>query len=396
MFVCQRDFGSPAERTALRFARGLCALGHSVLVMFTGDEQSAEREGALAVEGLSVHRYGFAAGRLRATDLAIGRRFTPALVHAWSAGTATMAAAVRISEAVGAPLFVHFEEDEWESGAAPPGASLLTRGGRLARRVLSVLDPSLSQQSTWLSRMEAAQRAVALDAPTPALAKEVDLRMRRACALLPVGLHEVRGVPGNAAGDGRAPVVLLCGPARTVDLPNLLLGLRALALLAERGAQLRAVHAGWPADELSPSALCAEAGLAPEAIRWLPRLPGPALASLIREATVLVEPGGPTEANRLRLPPALPEELASGIPTIVFSAGIGELLDDRQEALLTHTGEPGELADRIEEALQDAELRRRLAHGGPRAAARLFDPRRSAEALARHYAEGLARALPVP
>jgi glycosyltransferase involved in cell wall biosynthesis len=100
---------------------------------------------------------------------------------------------------------------------------------------------------------------------------------------------------------------------------------------------------------------------------------------------VLLQPGAPTEFNRLRLPSKLQAYLASGTPTVTFAVGFGEQLEDRREALKTYTAEPGELADRIVEVLEDEQLRACLAVGGPAAARRLFDPGTNTDKLEAHY-----------
>jgi glycosyltransferase involved in cell wall biosynthesis len=109
----------------------------------------------------------------------------------------------------------------------------------------------------------------------------------------------------------------------------------------------------------------------------------------MRRADVLVQPGAPSEFNRLRFPSKLPAYLASGTPTVTYAAGPGELFEDRVEVLKTHTGEPEELADRMREVLDDGRLREKLARGGPAAAARLFHPERCTDALLEYYRAAL-------
>lgn len=111
--------------------------------------------------------------------------------------------------------------------------------------------------------------------------------------------------------------------------------------------------------------------------------------TLLRSVDVLLQPGAPSEFNRLRLPAKLALYLASGTPTVTFATGFGELLADRREALLTRTAGPTELAARIAELLEDAALRDTLARGGPCAARRLFDRERNTRALEAVYADAL-------
>ena len=392
LFVCQNDFGAPSEKQVLGFAQELCRRGHPVMVSLAGELETAEREGATAVPGLRVHRHQFVRGRLRAEDLAAARSFAPSLIHAWNSRVSTIAAARAICRATEAPLFVHFEDDEWELPAHPPGEPLKRRVGHLGRRALSNLDPSVWWHSTWRSRRAVVRHAVGLDALTPALAAEVTARMGRECSVvLPVtpraaGPSEHSEPPD--LGDG-PPVVLITGTIWPVYLPDFDVGFRAIAELQRREIPVRLVHAGrilprWTGDELATSC-----GMAPGSATFLGYLPYGAIPKLLQRADVLLQPGPPSEFNRLRLPSKLQAYLESGTPTVSFGIGFGELLEDRVEVLKTHTGDPSELADRLAELLGDPQLRATLAAGGPAAAARLFDPVANVDALLDVYRAGL-------
>lgn len=381
-FVCQNDFGAPSEKQVLAFAQQLIGRGHEVLIAIAGES----REGA---DGLAVHRYRFARGRLRGEDIRALRAFAPDLVHAWNSRVSTVAAARTLCEATGAPLFVHFEDDEWRLPAIAAGERLRRVPGQLARRGLSVADPSVWWHSTRRSRRYVARHAVALDALTPVLAGEVERRMGRECrVVLPVTPAIDGGArpPRLPAG---APTLLITGTIWPVYLPDFMLGFRAVAELQRRGRLVHLVHAGRVLPRWDPQQLAAQAGVAPGSATFLGYLPYAAIPGLLREADVLLQPGPPSEFNRLRLPSKLQAYLESGTPTITFAVGFGDLLADRLEVLKTYTADPRELADRIEEALDDEELRAQLGAGGPRAAARLFDPVANTESLLAHYREGL-------
>jgi glycosyltransferase involved in cell wall biosynthesis len=392
LFVCQNDFAAPSEKQVLGFAQQLTRRGHQVMVSIAGDLDTAEREGALAVSGLIVHRHQFRRGRLRADDLDVARRFRPSLVHAWNSRVSTVAAARTICRATGAPLFVHFEDDEWRLPDHPPGESLRRRVGHLGRRLLSNVDPSVWWHSTWRSRRYVARRAIALDALTPALAEEVKRRMGRACRVVlpvtpePISMPQPTEAPELGAGP---PVLLITGTIWPVYLPDFMLAFQAIAELQRRGRQLRLVHAGRVLPRWRPEDLTAQAGMSPGSATFLGYLPFAAIPALLCRADLLLQPGPPSEFNRLRLPSKLQAYLESGTPTITFGVGFGELLEDRVEVSKTHSGDPGELADRIAELLDDDVLRATLARGGPHAAHRLFDPDANTLSLLAHYREGL-------
>lgn len=419
LFVCQNDFGAPSEKQVLGFAQQLCRRGHPVMVMFAGEAESAEREGATRVPGLEPHLYALRpGGRLRRQDKEAARRFKPSLVHAWNCRPPTIAAALAVCDATGAPLFVHFEDDEWEAPRLPGFEPLRRRLTHQARRLLSVIDPSLWWHSTWLSRSLASRHAIAFDALTPALAREVDVRLRRPCAVvLPVTPEPLPPAPRSAAATGspeRAadeqlepvevepvervepvglepgpPVVLITGTIWPVYLDDFNIGFGAIAELQRRGREVRLVHAGRILPRWSGEELAVAAGVAPGSSTWLGYLPYAQIPPLLEQADILLQPGAPSEFNRLRLPAKLQGYLGSGRPVITFAAGFGELLEDRVEVLKTQTDSPLELAERIEELLDDGALRRRIAEGGPQAARRLFDPTRNTDALLAHYQAAL-------
>jgi glycosyltransferase involved in cell wall biosynthesis len=257
------------------------------------------------------------------------------------------------------------------------------------RRLRSLRDPPVWPDPTrrWLRWVR--RRASGLDALTPVLAAEVERRLGRRCAtLLPPALP----LEPSAESDftlppeirGR-PIALVTGTIWPVYLRDLLIGLRAVAEVQRRGHDLAYVHAGRVHPRIDPDRLAAEAGLRPGSWAFTGLLPYPAIPGLQRQASVLLLPGAPSPFNRLRLPARLQPYLESGIPTITCAVGAGELLEDRREVLKTRTAEPGELAERIVEVLEDPGLRAVLAAGGPAAARRLFDTAANTDALEAYY-----------
>jgi glycosyltransferase involved in cell wall biosynthesis len=388
LFICQFDFSAAAEKQVLGFAQQLVRRGVEVLICLGGDEATAAQEGADRLQGLSVHRYQFAGRRLRRADVEVARRFGPSVVHAWNSRVPTMAAAREIATATERPLFVHFEDDEWRLPEHPPDETLKRRVGHIARRLLSNVLPSVWWHSTRRSLRHVSRHATALDALTPTLADEVHRRLGRTCqVVLPVTPEPVAATePAEPVTLGPGPpVLLITGTIWPAYLPDFLVAFRAVSELQRRGREVRLIHAGRIHPDWTGEALAVSAGIADGAATFLGYLPYAAIPGLLAQAVVLLQPGPPSEFNRLRLPSKLQGYLESGTPTITFAVGFGELLEDRVEALKTYTGDPAELADRIVEVLDDPELRDRLAAGGRVAASRLFDPRRNTDALLAHY-----------
>jgi glycosyltransferase involved in cell wall biosynthesis len=304
-------------------------------------------------------------------------------------------------------MFAHFEDDEWTVPPHPPGELWLRKLAHLGRRVLSPVDPSVWWHSTWFSRRYVAKAAVGLEALTPTLAREVTLRLGRACdVVLPVTLQAPETSSSDADADadaeklpggtsfGQPPMLLITGTIWPVYLPDFMLGFRALAELQSRGRDVRLVHAGRILPRFDPDQLVAEAGMAPGTATFLGYLPYEQIPTLLQRADALLQPGPPSEFNRLRLPSKLQAYLESGTPVITFGVGFGELLQDRTEVLKTYTDQPSELADRLEELLDDPALQRALSSGGPKAAARLFDPEANTQSLVAVYRKGLAAKAP--
>lgn len=397
MFVGGSDLHSPDEKQFLAFGQELVARGHEVLLAVrAGAPQYGREETVELPANLSLHAYRLVGRRLRTTDVQVASRFAPSLIHALYPRATVLAASRHWSRVTGAPLMVHLGDDEWGLMAGFDHLSRRERGARLARRAAAVAYPWVWPYSTpgWLRW--AARNALAFDTLTPALAEEVQARMGRRCRVVMPAFAFAHGPPSRAAASapdfGGAPVVLFTGAVGPAHEPDVRLGLRALATVQRRGVAVRFVHAGPIDERRHPVRLAREEGVAAGTAESLGYVPFSELSALLRRASVLIQPGAPTEFNRLRLPSKLQAYLASGTPTVTFAVGFGELLQDRREVLKTYTGDPDELADRLIEALADQELRARLSAGGPQAARRLFDPVTNVSALEDHYREALAGA----
>jgi len=253
-------------------------------------------------------------------------------------------------------------------------------------------------------------RAAGFDALTPMLAERVSGRLGRECAVVfPALPREMlqdgygsprRRIDGNRENAvDRAMLAELAGrellvytgsihPGSAADLE---VALHATAEVQRRGYQVALVHAGTILPRYDAAAMARSAGLQAGGVAFLGYLPFRAIPSLLGRATAVLQPGPPTELKRMGLPSKLMAYLASGTPTITLASGFGELLEDRREALKTHTGDPAELADRVVEVLTDAELRERLGRGARTAAQRFFDPETNAATLINHYRASLPR-----
>jgi glycosyltransferase involved in cell wall biosynthesis len=328
---------------------------------------------------------------LTAAQVAEARGFAPDLIHAFNPRVAVMHPSAQLAHVTGAPVFVHWEDDEWSIRRGPAGRSLYRQVGRLGRRLLCRVHPpqGVFVSPRWLQWAVANARG--FDALTPALADRVQSELGRPCSVvLPIMPAADWGgerpleleLPPGAA---EHPLILFTGEIHPGSYDDVMLGLRAIARVQRAGHRVAFAHAGTSLARYDLAEMAIEAGMEAGTAHALGYLPFPKLPALLRRASILVQPGRPIDFNRLRLPSKMQGYLASGTPTITFAAGFAELLEDRAEVLKTYGDSPEELGDRITELLLDERLRERLREGGPRAAARLFDPIANAEALEAHY-----------
>jgi glycosyltransferase involved in cell wall biosynthesis len=389
LFVCQGDLAGPSEKQMMGYAQRLAARGHRVLLAFGGSVERSRREGLEITSGIEMTEYRFAGRRLREQDRRVAVGFKPDVIHAVNSRVPTAAAASDYGGVANAPLFVHFEDNEWSAWQGVPGESLYYRIGRRVRRIESIVHPASWPHSTPATRRWVRLRAAALDALTPELSTEVSRRIRRECTtLFPVSpiVADANVTRFELPPElSEMPLAVVTGTIYPFSLDDTRQGLRAVAEVQRRGHALFYLHPGNVHTRIDPAALALDAGLAPGTFAFPGLIPYAGVPSLLSHADVLLQPGGPTEFNRLRLPSKLQAYLASGTPTITFAAGFGALLGDREEVLKIHSIDPRELADRIEEVLTDRALRATLSAGGPRAARRLFDPERNTDALVEHY-----------
>lgn len=388
--VCGADFRSPTEKIALEYGRQLAIRGHLVTIAINGDPGSLEDElGGAAPEGLSLLPYKFLG-----PWLSTGGERAPAVdvVHAYNPRLNVISATRRF---VGqAALVIHFEDDEWglaHGGSATP----LRRLARFAARCAGPAYPPLWRFATPRTMDWVAQNADSLEAITPALARRVEGELGRVCEVL-LPAHPALGGPKPSAeppplpkSATSRPIIAFTGAVFAAHAADFRLLLAAMGELQQRGVDAILVHSGKAAPRFDLSAWALEAGMAPDTLLGLGYLSPGQLRGLLEAATVLVQPGAPSEFNRLRLPSKLQTYLDSGTPVITFGCGAGELLEDRREVLKTTTAEPSELADRIVEVVSDARLRATLSAGGPAAAERLFDPESNTKVLLGIYSRAI-------
>lgn len=379
LLVCLADFRAPGARQTLRLGQALSDAGHQCLVLIEGDLETlrfaSERE-----LGLDVDRFDFTGPFVDRRTRARVREFNPDLIHCYEPRTAPLSASLQLSRREGAALCVRFADDDESLAKEAGGTGLKGRLGRPVMLAAGTLFPRKWPYKHPLLYRKMLASAGGFDAITPALAEEVSRRYSICCeGILPAipredspsrldGLRNRLGLP-----DG--PLILYTGSVYRAQYPDLEMLLRAFQEVANREPQAQLVHTGRIASRYDLDRLRQITGKGGDRVHFLGFLENPEdVSALLAEAAVLVQPGAPTDFNRLRLPAKVHDYLLAGRPTVTFAAGFGDLLHDRQDAVLTYGDDPRELAEAIVWVLADASRADKIGRAGRERALSLFDP----------------------
>ncbi len=176
------------------------------------------------------------------------------------------------------------------------------------------------------------------------------------------------------------PLILSVG--RLVEKKGFAYLLQAASILQSRGAEFRLVIVGD--GPMRPDLVRMAAGLQlRERVEFVGALTQRELRGLYQQAdlfalaSVVVADG-----DRDGLPNVLLEALAMGIPTVASDiSAIPELIEHQKTGLLAEPGDARDLADKLEMALYDEQLRGRVALLGRQKVEKYFDVNRNATAL---------------
>jgi glycosyltransferase involved in cell wall biosynthesis len=397
LLVCLADFTAPGARQTLRLADALTAAGQSCMVLIEGDPDTVRfaRDGDSAVE---VHRYGFTGPLVDWPTRALAARFAPDVVHCYEPRTAPLSASLQLARREGAALCVRFADDDEALAKEAGGTGLRGRLGRPAMLAAGTIFPRRWPYKHPLLYRKMVARASGFDAIVPTLAEAVSERYGIACeSILPAIPREDPPRPSadirNRLGlPDSGPLILYTGSVYRAQYPDLDVLLHAFAQVAEANEDAQLVHTGRIAPRYELDQLRAITGHGAERTHFLGFLEDPAdLQALLAEAAVLVQPGAPTDFNRLRLPAKVHDYLLAERPTVTFAVGFGALLHDREDAVLTQSGEPAELAGAIEWVLADRERAETIGQRGRARALELFDPEAVAAQTVAYYERALAK-----
>jgi glycosyltransferase involved in cell wall biosynthesis len=397
LLVCLADFRAPGARQTLRLADALVAAGQQCMVLIEGDPGTVRFATDRRSE-VEVHDYGFTGPIVDRRTRALVKRFGPDLVHCYEPRTAPLSASLQLANRASAALCVRFADDDESLAKEAGGSGLRGRLGRPAMLAAGTLFPRRWPYKHPLLYRRMVARASGFDAIVPTLAEAVSERYGIECeSILPTipredpprpatGLRRRLGLPETG------PLILYTGSVYRAQYPDLDLLLHAFAQVAEANTGAHLVHTGRIASRYTLEQLRAITGSGAKRTHFLGFLEDPGdVQALMAEAAVLVQPGAPTDFNRLRLPAKVHDYLLAERPTITFRAGFGELLHDREDAVLTNTGEPSELAEAIAWVLADRDRAEEVGRRGRERALGLFDPEAIAAQTIAYYERALAR-----
>lgn len=158
----------------------------------------------------------------------------------------------------------------------------------------------------------------------------------------------------------------------------------AVQLLRRRGHPVRLVRLGHSEfGGVDPRAFKAMSA----GVLELGRVDWREIPDYLGVADAFVQPGGPDDFNRYRLPSKLPEFLAMGRPVILPNCNIGHDLTHGENAILLERGNAMEIAARVEDLLASPELAERLGRGARRFALDHLSWRDNAAAVGAFYEE---------
>ncbi len=179
---------------------------------------------------------------------------------------------------------------------------------------------------------------------------------------------------------GRPPVIMSVG--ELVEKKGFSYLLQAASIVQSRDAEFRLVIVGD--GPMREDLMRTAAGLQlRERVEFVGQLPPQQVRRLYQEADVFVLASVvAADGDRDGLPTVLLEALAMGIPTVASNiSAIPELIEHQKTGLLAQPGDARDLADKLEMALYDEELRGRVALLGRQKVEKYFDANRNAVAL---------------
>jgi glycosyltransferase involved in cell wall biosynthesis len=360
------------------FANALAARGHRVVVSATGAISDAGDFGLPRFRCISHQKLRDRPDRV--TDYFAGAG-KPDLIHCWTPRQAVYDVARLLIDRYHCPYIVHFEDSETavsKAYAADGGLRGSAPPVRLAPRDEFVRGASSA--------------TIIVDA----LKDVLPAGMR--CHLLEPGVDTVRFAPSLEAGERErlcaaigvptdAWITVYPGNVHPANYEDMFSLYTAVHALNARGHKVHLIRTGIDTGAVDPRFV----ELSRRYVTNLGFVRRDWLVELLKLADFFVQPGGPDDFNRYRLPSKLPELLAIGKAVVLPNTNIGLLMQDGVDALLMRRGDAAEITGCVEAILTDPERAARMGEGGRRFAIEHFNWERSARGLEDFYRTVLGR-----
>jgi glycosyltransferase involved in cell wall biosynthesis len=312
------------------------------------------------------------------------------IVCAWTPREIVRAATQKAIAALGCPYIVHLEDNE---------EHLLSSALRVPYEDLRHLPPERLDELCGEDFIHPARYPRLLERASGVTVITEELNefnfARRPHHLARPGVDAERFRPDltptvsrEALGLRRDDFVLVYhGIGHWANLRELLSLYTAVKLLQRRGRRVRLVRLGsTKPGGVDPRALQALRDGEPD----LGDVPWREIPGYLALADAYVQPGGPNDFNRYRLPSKLPEFLAMGRPVVLPACNLAEDLTEGENALLLRRGDALEIAASVERLLDEPGLAERLGAGARQFAIERLSWPRNAAALADFYRRRLA------
>lgn len=394
VMVSYMDLTGPGVMHLYHFANELSRQAHAVLVLLNGDLDSVEL--MEQPPHFDLEQVRFTETDLEPSLVRKIKDFEPDLVHAWTSRNVPAHAGLSVKYHTGAKLLIHYEDDEDYLYNFHHGNLL----GDLAFFVDTLRNPDIWAWKQPVVSFLANHFADAFTAICRPYLGRLERQWGKKAFLLYPGVDLNRFHPsvkpvelGSDLDLAGQEVVLYSGSIAAFHQFDLLL--QAFTLVARRRPNVVLVHLGHNRIQEALDAQVRHLGLEDQ-VHFLGPVPHRDIHRYLALADVLVQSGRPNTFNEFRLPSKLPEYMAMGKPVITFSAGIGREFEDGVEALKTTTGEPPELAEKIEQVLDDPALTDKLGRGARRKAEQLFDWQRNTQGLITIYEQVLTGEIDAP
>jgi len=379
LLIAASEFAGNSALHTLSVARFMHARGVDCAVSYRSDDHNVRPRGAWPFP-ICDHRETFHNGVL----FPDGRG--PDLIHAWTPREHVRKLTERMVERYGCPYIVHLEDNEEVILADTLGDFSYSQLAQLPAPISDqVISSYLSHPKRYRWFLQGAAGVTAL------IDKLMEFKPDRVPgAVFWPGFEEAiltaNGAREDFGLDDESALLVYNGNIHLSNAEEVGSLIDAVGLLRRRGVPVMLVKTG--ANHAAHKKLRdAQSGGYLIDLGFVSRSE---IHSLLNLADVLVQPGQPSAFNDYRFPCKLPEFLATGKPVILPNTNLGRYLKDGENCLLMETGDPVEIADKVQLLLQERRLGERIGRSGWEFAVQRLSWERNLEPVLELYSQVMA------